>query len=104
MATNIRNCEIRITIEEEDQTLFTGSIGKGLHWTKLECAFIIQAMATVMEGSTNELVVNMGIARCVGVVKRAGVAADEVGLSRKTFTKMMSQETAYKTRRGKKDD
>lgn len=103
MASNIRDCQITVIIGEHDKILFSGSIGHGLNWTPLECAFIVQAMSTVMQGTTDTLIVEMGIARLVGTEKRVGAAAKQVGLSRKTFTKMMGDKSNYK-RRGKKDD
>ena len=103
MASTIKECQIHVVIEEDGKPIFAGAIGQDKNWTRLECAFIIQAMSTVMEGTTDELIVEMGIARLVGVVKRAGAAAKEVGLTRKTYTRMMDREASYKTRRTKND-
>lgn len=103
MASNFKECQIHVVIEEDGKPIFAGAIGQGKNWTRLECAFIIQAMSTVMEGTTKDLIIEMGIARLVGYEKRVGAAAEKVGLSRKTFTKMMSDKTSYKRRRRKDD-
>ena len=104
MPSSFKGCQIHVIIEKDDQVIFAGAIGEGRNWTKLECAFIVQAMAGVMDGSTDELIVNMGIARLVGVSKRVGAAAAETGLSRRTFTKLISQDVKYRKKRELKKD
>ena len=105
MNGKFKESRIHVIIEEGDDVIFAGTIGEGKNWTKLECVFIVQAMSTVMEGTTDELVINMGIARLVGVQKRVGAAADKVGLTRRTFTNMLGRDSksSYRSRR-KKDD
>ena len=101
MKGNFKESRIHVIIEEGDQVIFAGTIGEGKNWTKLECAFIAQAMASVMEGTTDELVINMGIARLVGVNKRVEAAAEKAGLTRRTFSNMLSKDTSssYRSRR-----
>ena len=105
MSGSFKESRIHVIIEEGDDVIFAGTIGQGKSWTKLECAFIVQAMATVMEGTTDELVLNMGIARLVGVQKRVGAAAEKVGLTRRTFSNMLNKDSSpgYRSRR-KSDD
>ena len=105
MSGNFKESKIHVIIEEGDQVIFAGTIGKGKQWTKLECAFIVQAMATVMEGTTDELIINMGIARLVGVRKQVLSAAEKVGLTRRTLTNMLNKDSSpgYRSRR-KSDD
>ncbi len=102
---NFKESKIHVLIEEGDDVIFAGTIGKGKSWTKLECAFIVQAMSTVMEGTTDELILNMGIARLVGIDKRLGAAAEKVGLTRRTFANMLDKDSnsSYRSRR-KGDD
>ncbi len=85
-------CQIKISIEENGRTILAGHLGLGLNWTALECAFIVRAMTTVVEGSSNGLLVNTGLARCFGIVKTIENAAEKIGVSKNTFDRMMSRE------------
>lgn len=87
------SCQIKITIEEDNKPIFSGSIGENQDWTKLECAFIIRAMTSAMWGSRDNLMVDVGIARCMAALKSAEAAAGKVGISKKTFIRMMGTET-----------
>ena len=85
------SCLIKISIEEDSKSIFSGSIGEHQDWTKLECVFIIRAMTSAMWGSRDSLIVDAGIARCMDVLKTAEAAAEKIGISKKTFIRMMDK-------------
>ena len=85
-------CQIKITIEENGKPILQGHLGLGLNWTPLECAFIVRAMTSVVEGSADGLMINTGLARCIGIVKTVEDAAKAIGMHKNTFDKMMSRE------------